>query len=145
MDKSCFFRTLAWPPVNHVKPASRREALFYRPCINPWGSGHVFSYHREMAGWFETIWIIGFSLVTAYSAVALLVPEIRILYWKRTGKKLGTFSSLGLALLLWPLALGLMGVLPKSYLRTFGLGMMFLGFMMLVVGCVLDVYLSLDD
>ena len=90
----------------------------------------------------EIVGVIVWGLLTAYSAVAVFVPEIRI-HWKRSDKKLGTVSSIGFAMFFWSPTLGLMGFIPAGYTRAMFLFVV-LGIVIAGTGYVLDVVSPLD-
>lgn len=95
-----------------------------------------------MTSW-ELLGVIVWGVAATYTALCIFVPELRI-YWKQTDKKLGTLSSIGVAVCVWAPTLVLMGVIPSGYGRWVYC-VVLLGGLIAVVGGVLDVYFPLNE
>lgn len=86
--------------------------------------------------------VIVWGAAAVYTAVCIFVPELRI-YWMRSDRKLGTLSSIGLAVCVWPPTLTVMGVIPAGY-GGWVYFVVVLGTLIACVGGLLDIYFRLD-
>ena len=79
--------------------------------------------------------VIGISVwigLAFYSALSICIPEIRLICWKGTDKKLGAVTYLGLTLFFWSPAIAMTGLISQKGFFVVYLAMLFAGVVVLI-------------
>jgi hypothetical protein len=88
----------------------------------------------------ETALVTTLLVAMAYTALCLVIPEIRI-YYAHSDKKIGPVGSVGIALLFWVLGFivigEITGFVPRAY-ASVGYPVCILGVMIAIVGFYVD-------